>query len=137
MTSAQQPFERRRGEVERSESMYGRVFTVVGFIELNGCGEALVDVNFPVWFIERPAIGGAGEVGEGAVLTGANYPIFSVGAVKWVTEDKPGGARYYTGAQLAVVVLGPSNQKSVIHWQAQGKALVAPLNDAGSTDDTI
>lgn len=137
MTNFQEPFERRRGELERTTSMYGRVHKIHGFVELAGSGETIVDVKFPVWFTERPAISGGGELGEGAVLEEGSFPIFSAGVVKWVYEEKAGGARYYTGAQLVLVALGPADAKSIVHWQLEGKALRNPLNDLGDTDDPV
>lgn len=128
--------EGRRGEVERQRSVQGGSHRISGFVEVAGAGEVLADVNFPVWFIERPSMSFGGELGPNEPLEVENYPTVSVMVKSWAKRQKA-GADYFTGATLIVVTSGPEKQRVIAHWQMEGRALVNPLLSTGSTSDAI
>lgn len=139
MPNLQGPFEARRGEVERSQSVRGGVFRLLGFQDLSKAGETTAEVNFPVWFLERPAISGGGELADNESLVDGEFPRWNVGVHKWITTEQGGvGATglvtMYKGAIFIFVAEGPEAMRSTIHWQLEGRALRNPL--AGSDQDS-
>ena len=128
--------EQRRGVTERARSMQGRVHRVVGFFQSAGPGEGLVDVDFPVWFQEVPALSFGGELGANQVLVDGNFPTLSVLVKSWKLRQQA-ERNYYAGATLIVVTTGSAEQVLKVHWQVEGKALVNPTISTGSTDDVI
>lgn len=118
--------ERRRGDVSRVESMSVQRFAIEGFQLVAGSGEAAFEVNFPVWFDERPCIVHGYELADSSTPEATNFPLVSAGVIKWHITER-GGFEYYTGATMGVVALGKANQEVWVHWQATGKALRNPL----------
>lgn len=104
----------------------GQTFRLCYFLNVNGAGETTVNLNFPILFQERPALSCAGELAEGSVLQAGSFPWCSAMVASWVTEER-NGQTYYTGAKVAVVVGGPSRQKSIVHMNVEGKALQSPV----------
>lgn len=121
----EQPFEARRGEVERARRVQGSVYEVWGTVDVIKPGEGLVDVDFPVGFSEKPTISGAGELAEGMVLEDGRFPTWNVGVYKWKKTVRDGKS-YYVGATLVLVVTGSLDMNSTVHWQMKGRALVNP-----------
>lgn len=107
-----------------------------GFVEVAGAGEGLVDINFPVWFLEVPVMSFGGELGPNEVLVDGSFPTLNVMVKSWVRTAK-NGTDYYTGATLIIVTTGSVAQRATAHWQGEGRALVNPLVITGSTDDAI
>ncbi len=136
MKSIQTPIEAQRSRLERAKSVQAGVQRAIGFVEVTGAGESLVEVQFSVWFTERPWLSFGGELIENAVLKDKNFPTVSVVIKNWVTKTK-NNATYYYGATLILVTGGTSDQKLVVHWQVEGMALVNPLLSSGATDDAI
>lgn len=95
--------------------------------------ETTVDVTFPCWFIEKPALTFGAEVTDSIIEAGA-FPTVSAVVVSWtmVHEQRLGGG-YYTGCRLALVVSGRDGQRFSINWNAEGKAVRAPFNDGQPT----
>lgn len=131
------PFEARRGAAERMDSATGRVHSIQGFMEIVGSGEALLDVNFPVWFLEKPTFTFGGEMAVDQVLTVGAYPMLSVIVHRWRMKDFPNGVSYFAGATLIVVTTGTPEQKLIGHWEAQGKALRNPSGETVTADGPI
>jgi hypothetical protein len=120
--------EARRNEVNRVNDMLIKPNRVSGFYEVAFQGEettqeALLDIVFPVWFVDRPAMSFCAELMRDIIEDGS-YPTISVVVVSWTkTKDVRPGGGYFTGAQLAVVASGRVGEEMVVHWQADGKAL--------------
>lgn len=131
------PFEARRGAANRLDAATGKLHSIQGFIEISGSGEALLDVNFPVWFLERPTFTYGGEMAADQVLVAGQYPMLSVLVHRWLKKDYPNGVSYFAGATLIIVTTGPAEQRLLGHWQAQGKALRNPTGETITADGTI
>lgn len=128
--------EARRHEVERINDFIIRPNKVSGFYEIKFVGtatnqELAVDVTFPVWFVDRPAMSFGAELMR-EILTDGSFPTISVVVVAWtkIHDIRPGGG-YYTGARLAIVASGRAGEEMVVHWQADGKAI--NLTGVGAT----
>lgn len=120
--------EARRHDIQRIDDFLIKPTRVSGFYEIIFDGtstaqEALLDVVFPVWFVDRPAMSFGGELVRDLVEDG-NYPTISCVVVAWekVNDLRPGGG-YYSGATLAVVATGRMEERMIVHWQAEAKAL--------------
>lgn len=120
--------EARRTDIQRVEDFLIKPTRVSGFYEIIFDGtstaqETLVDVTFPVWFVDRPAMSFGGELVRDIVEVG-NYPTISVVVIAWekVNDLRPGGG-YWAGATLAVVATGRLEERMIVHWQAEARAL--------------
>lgn len=121
-------FEHRRDQIERINDMLIKPTRVSGFQEIAFVGEEttqelLVDVVFPVWFVDIPAMSFGAHLVRDLVEEGF-FPTVSVVVVGWTKaqEIRPGGG-YFIGARLAVVASGREQDRMVIHWNAEAKAL--------------
>lgn len=136
MSSLNAAMQQRQGTVARERSFEGGHHRVLGFVDINGAGEGLVDIQFPVSFREVPAMSFGGELGPNEVLKDGKFPTVSVMVKSWATTQK-NGATYWVGATLIIVSTGSTDQKVTADWQAEGRALVNPYLSTGSTDDAI
>lgn len=120
------PWEQRRTNIERINSMQVQLTAVSGFVQVNGAGEVLQDVNFPVWFTEKPTFTFGGELMPGSPPVSGKYPTVSVVVVNWTMEQR-GYGNYYVGAKLAIVTTGDSLHQMIIHWNMEAKAIRNPI----------
>lgn len=123
------PLEVRRGEIARVEALAGGIFKVSYSFLCSGAGEGSVDVNFPVAFYERPHCSQGGSLADGSTVEDGNYPWCAAMGADWVTEVR-GGATYYVGCTVILVLAGKTGQEAWIDFGAEGKALQAPLPTA-------
>jgi hypothetical protein len=118
------------------EDAIGRVHTVSGEFVVDGTGEALVPVNFPIRFIEKPRFHFGGELAPDSVITDGEFPTVSAVVGYWTYEERP-YVPHYKGATLAVVTTGPTGQKMAIHWTMTGRAITNPVSSGDSADSTV
>jgi len=117
----------RRRDVQRIESVSGGIFKVTGLIDVEGAGEGVVAVPFPIRFIEEPGFSYGPRMGAYAPLTPGDYPTCSVVVLRYDIDVRPDvGETLYDGAEFIVVVGGPSDQVMVVQWHMEGRALVNP-----------
>jgi hypothetical protein len=130
---ARVPFEQRRSEVAHVDDQSIRPTRVTGFELTVGAGEATVNVDFPVWFVEKPSMSFGGEFEKNEYLVERRFPTVSVVVVEWkiALPDRPGGG-WYVGAILATVTTGRREQRVWVHWQAEGKAIRNPSVHTGA-----
>ncbi len=110
--------------------------SVEGMFLVDGAGESLKLVNFPVRFIQRPSFTTGGEMHLDSRVVGSTFPTMSCVVNDWLLdppEPTDYSKVYFVGAQLAVVTTGPRTQRMWIHWRASGKAIVNPGNATGLT----
>lgn len=117
---------RQASDVVRQHQLEGREHRILGEVNVSGAGEAVVAVSFPVWFWARPSMSFGAELGTNEKLVDGKYPTVSVIVQKWRTVRRD-LHDFYVGADLLVVTTGhPDKQRAVVHWQAEGPALVNP-----------
>lgn len=120
-----------------SKSMEGRVHSVSGSVELSTTGEATVDVNFPVIFVERPNFTFGGGVLPGSVLTDGSFPRINGAVVAWQTQkanDSLVENVRYTGVTLSIVSYGTQDQRFFLDFRFEGVALVNPVGGVNVDD---
>lgn len=132
------PFEERRADLYHLEQQTVGPTRVSGFEQITKAGEVAFDVEFRLWFVEKPAMSFGGEMDDTQPLTERRFPTVSVVVFRWIKQqtDRPGGG-YFTGATLAVVTTGPAGLKMTVHWQAEGKAMVNPVQADPSLDGPL
>lgn len=131
------PLEARRGVAGRLDAVTGKEHAIQGFVEIVGAGEALLDVSFPVWFLEKPTFTFGGEMGPDQVLTPGQYPTLSILVHRWNMREYSNSVSYFAGATLIVVATGSATQSLIGHWQAQGRALRNPTGEVVTVDGVI
>lgn len=97
-----------------------------GLFMFQGNGEGRKEVQFPVKFIEKPVFYFGGELGPNQSIVDGYFPTVSVVVGAWQTLKRPPVTNLYYGCTLIVVVTGHADQKLVIHWHVEGKALSDP-----------
>jgi hypothetical protein len=117
------PFQQRDAALQRAKNAQARVYRICGFLTVNGAGSTLQPVKFPLRFTEMPSMSFGWSLMEGQQLQTGAYPIVSVGVGRWTLEDHPMAIRYYAGAELAISASGRSDQRLIIHWQAEGQTV--------------
>lgn len=105
---------------------------VTEFITIQGVGQLLFPVVFPVLFTELPGISTSFHLQEGQVQ-GDVFAGFDAGAQSWVSRELlPGsGSRYYSGATLILKTEGSDGQILVGHVHFEAMALVNPSTPSG------
>ncbi len=129
--------EQRRTHASRVESTLAREHIVKGKFLLQGAGEGLVELKFPVWFIEEPNMGGLGGVMyPGSEVIDGSYPTVSGSVLNWTLVEKT-PRQYFTGCTLAVVTTGLPEQRMFVHYRFEGKAIVNPVNPVETADTVV
>lgn len=125
--------EARRGEVERDRGMSGGIYIVEGIVDLLGTGEVIVDVLFPVTYVEKPLVFGGGGVADNQRVIPGEFPRWDVGVHRWnrgAQPDTPDSPTYY-GCSLLIIVEGAIDDEdtfqSEAYWTARGRALTNPI----------
>jgi hypothetical protein len=127
---------RRERDVYQTEEFTGRPHVCSGQFMMEGIGEVLVDVKFPVFYLEMPLLsfGAALEENQSVVL--GSVPTISVVATRYDYKLSRTGARLYRGAQLGVVATGSTGHRLQVHWHFTGMALVNPVQQ-NSIDQVV
>ena len=127
--------------VQTQKSVTGRPHAVIGQVFLGTTGETIVDISFPVRFLERPVFTPGGQLGEGSRLTRGAFPVVNAVVLSYETDTKAdegvvsGPAKYYTGAKLGITAQGLSDQSFYLDYRFEGTALVNPTGQLA--DDTL
>ncbi len=148
--------EKRRWAVANSRDILGTEHVIKGRTQLQGSGEATINLTFPVLFIEPPTFTFGAELAIGSVLAPGQFPIISCCISAWGANgegpfrpDAPselaiaaGAAdtsirEYYLGAIVACVATGPSAQNVYIHWTFTGVALTNPIGSSPVAFGTV
>lgn len=119
--------EQRRGQVERGRQSQGGLFRLSYTFNVTGAGEAEREINFPVWFVNPPALSHGGEVEATTVLESGNFPWSSVMACGYSTQLRA-GVTYYVGCRVLLVMGGTPEQKGTLHFHVEGQALQGPVS---------
>src|SRR5687767_3614383 len=100
----QRAFESRRGEVERVAQLGVQIYTVTEFVQVDGTGQNIGDVNFPVQFIEKPSFWSGFVMGPNEAVDADDIPRTSALVLEWIVRRAVPDGFYYTGARIGYVV---------------------------------
>jgi hypothetical protein len=108
------------------------VYTLVGRFQVDGLGESVRDVTFPVNFSDIPNFSFGFELSPGHAVVDNAFPTLSMCVLRWAstTDDLTSGraAQLFTGCTFGVVVTGQVGQKVWVHWRMEGTALSTPIH---------
>ncbi len=120
----------RRGEVERIANAQSQNFKVTGEIQINGVGEAIKSVMFPVLFTEKPVPGFGPQLGPGQLVVAGQLPTCSVVVLQWHEYVRDDGSVIYAGATFGIVTTGPAGQVMHLGWSMEEVGLRGPIENA-------
>lgn len=124
----EQAMRRRRANENEATGLVATVTPISGFVSLDGPGQALFDVPFPLIYTEKPTLQPGYELDAGQVLDPTNFPTLSLGVHFYTFKEPQPGVRHYTGARLIIVATGHANMKMIVHYRFEGVALVNPTS---------
>ncbi len=118
--------------VQRVDQTTPDVYVVGGRYLIDGMGESIQSVNFPIKFIEIPLFSYGFELAPGHALESGSFPSGTSIITKWSTvSDEIAGYQaqeLYEGATIGVSLVGSSGQKIWVHWRMEGVAIVSPVH---------
>lgn len=120
-------------------SFEGSPYAFSGQFLVNGAGELLKSVNFPVSFIERPFVFIGGCLDDNYSPTDGEFP-YVVGCVArydTVVSGNQVEQKLWRGATLSVVTSGSSDSKFWVNYMFTGVALSNPVSGSGTSDSAI
>jgi hypothetical protein len=126
--------ERRRGDLVRDANIRSTTHVVSGFREIVGYGEVLIDVGFPVSFIQTPMFVNGTAMAAGSPLVEGSYPVVSAIVAYWDIREPDleltgsTARKFYKGAQIALTATGVADQRLIFSWQFTGMAIANPLS---------
>lgn len=132
--SVQRALQAQRVYVENLDEQSVRDGAAVGMVELDGEGESVIEIAFPIKFLEKPIFSAGLELGDSVWLRYGQFPIWSATVGGWSTTPADGDP-IYVGAVLGVVVSGAA--RSVLHYRFEGRSLTNPSGDALSMSATL
>ena len=168
ITLSQASMRNRQAQVELQrmkdlKEMFSQNTQVFGKYLVNGPGEAMKDVKFPVAFSNVPVVTFGFEVrsennlvwtefddqhrpyprdtqpgvaaGAYSGLVHGEAPIITGLVSDWIAEEVPPHEQRFIGASLLTVSDGPIGTKFIVHWSAAGMAYANP--SAGPMQDNL
>ena len=136
--SAEAGMESRRADLERIADMAVRVHKITGFFLVQGTGRAEVIIDFPILFVEKPALSWGSSLAEGDRYDAKAFPSFNAVVTNWGTQQAgDSGERYYRSAKLALSIAGSKAQRMWVNWHAEGRGLRNPVDPAMASEQPI
>ena len=136
-TNIRKQRQQREQDIARNVEAVADVYTVTGRFMVDGSGEAVVPLNFPVNFIQVPNFSFGSELAPGESVeddvTSGAFPIVSCFVLSWNTTADDGeieAAQIFTGCRLGVRVNSVVSRKMWIHWRIEGLAVANPIFNA-------
>lgn len=123
-----------RAYIETLAEQSVRDGSAVGFIQIDGVGESVVEVTFPIKFLEKPSFTAGLELGENTWLRWGGFPQWSATVGSWITEPADGGP-LYVGALLGVLTSGTT--KSVLHYRFEAQSFTNPVGASYAVGATL
>src|SRR5690606_6232292 len=107
----------------QADEFASRVFTVSGERLVDGIGEVVVDVNFPVSFTQKPLMQYGSELDANQTVSDGSFPTVGVTVLRYNIKRGDLDQLYYIGATLAISITGSSSQKTWLHYHVSGKGI--------------
>lgn len=123
-----------RTHVENLEEQAMRDGAVCGYAELDGEGESVIEVNFPIAFAEKPLFTAGLELADNVWLKWTSFPQWSATVGAWTTSPAD-GEPLYTGAIIGAVVSGAA--RSILHYRFQARSFTSPTGASALNLDSI
>jgi hypothetical protein len=130
----QRTMEDRRVYTETQAQLLVRDGVVQGVIEIEGSGEAIVDVAFPMKFADPPIFSPGLELRGSITLAWGKLPVWSATVAGWRTQQVSNNV-LYTGATLAIVTFNAA--RSNLHYSFAGRSYTTPVDSSTSMNQTL
>lgn len=129
-----QAIESRRTYTETQAQLMIRDGVAHGTVEIEGAGEAIVDVAFPVRFADAPIFSAGLELRGSVALAWGKLPVWSATVAGWRTEAVANNT-LYVGATLAIVTFNAA--RSNLHYSFAGRSYTTPVDSSTSVNQTL
>jgi hypothetical protein len=129
--------ERRRVYVEAAIERQVKQGVVQGLVNVDGVGESVVVVSFPVVFMEKPVFAPGLELADNYWLALGQFPLWAAVVAMWITDTSASGVVRYIGAEIGVNITGPDTLRSIFHYSFSGKSFSNPANRDPSVGGTL
>lgn len=123
------------GRTVAAKAMTGRAHSVYGTVALSSSGETIVDISFPVEFVERPVVSFGAALQEDSKVILGMFPQVNAVVMEWVVNDTGAERKYYRGAKLGIRAVGGTDQSFYLDFRFEGTAMVNPTS--GVEDDEL
>jgi hypothetical protein len=130
----QRTMEQRRQYTEAHANALVRDGVAQGIVELEGSGETIVDVLFPIRFSELPIFAPGLELRGNASLQMGDLPVWSATVGRWITENVS-NSTLYAGATIGIVTFNAP--RANFHYSFAGRSYVTPVDSSNSVTQTL
>lgn len=96
-----------------------------GFIKIDGAGECIATIEFPIKFTKKPVFTAGLELAENLSLTWGGFPIWAATVGGWGT-DRADGEPIYAKAVVGIVVFGVEG--ATLHYRFAAPSYTNPIN---------
>lgn len=127
--------ENRRAYTETQAQLMVRDGVAHGVVEIEGSGEAIVEVVFPIRFTDPPIFSSGLELRGSVTLAWGKLPIWSATVAGWHTETVAVNNIIYTGATLAIVTFNA--ERSNLHYTFAGQSYTTPTDSSTAVNQTL
>lgn len=127
------PFESRRSDVNRINTHGVKLHQYMVETLITGTGEAVVEIPFPVYFVDRPAFYTGLVLDDNITVVAQSFPTYSATVVRWnrITKQGENVGYFYKGATVAVRITGSDTQRAFLQTHFHGKAMRNPTTGLG------
>lgn len=105
----------------------------VGFVDIEGAGEILIEISFPLQFFERPLFTAGFELRDTFTEFG-KFPEWSATVAAWRTLTD-NDTLFYIGALVAVRTFNTTH--STLHYSFQARAFTNPSGPDTSVEASL
>lgn len=128
---------RSAGVVGGRREFLARPYVLQGEFLVQGVGEAIKDISFPVSFIERPHVYFGSNLAENQESIEGYYPIVQGTVLSYVTREEGIEKRFFDGAKIVAISSGVDTQQIWLNYMFIGMALVNPAGGQGTVDGVV
>ena len=126
--------ESRRAYVESQAQLMIRDGVAQGTVDIEGSGEAIVDIAFPIKFTDPPIFSAGLELSANASLEWGKFPVWAATVASWHTESVVNNI-LYTGATVGIVTFNGPRTK--LHYSFAGRSYTTPIDSSTSVNQTL
>lgn len=139
-TRTQVEINRNEKTKQDKESMSARTHVVTGSVDIPTSGDAVVHVNFPVRFFNKPNSTFGGSMAPNSEVIPGVFPSLQAVVLRYDVEELPPNNEVdehalYVGADVAVSARGAVSNGFILDFRFEGVAMVNPTS--GIQDDEL
>lgn len=125
----------RNANISRSQDAQAKYYSVTAEIDVFGPGDAIIDVTFPVYFVDKPKHFKGAELQSGQGFELGSLPTHNIAILQWDIRVRDDGTSVYSGATLGIVTSGPAGLLSTVQFHAEGIGIRQTTSSASAVDD--